>query len=73
MSTLPAGSAGSDLSTGDRFIASSVDVINRSPIALPSTLEFHHGERQKRRQRGSSSRRSRTARTRRMQQQMYIS
>ncbi|EMP38995.1 Neuronal acetylcholine receptor subunit alpha-7 [Chelonia mydas] len=42
-SALPAGLAGSDLSIRDRFIASSVDVINRSPIALPSTPALHHG------------------------------
>ncbi|CAM2114790.1 unnamed protein product [Caretta caretta] len=31
MSTLPTGSAGSDQSIGDQFIASSVDTINRFP------------------------------------------
>ncbi|CAM2111825.1 unnamed protein product [Caretta caretta] len=59
-----AGSAGSDQSIGDRFIASSVDAINRSPIALPSTPELHHCKRRKRSQQGSSGRRSRAARTR---------
>ncbi|EMP42069.1 hypothetical protein UY3_00659 [Chelonia mydas] len=64
MSTLPAGSAGSDRSIRDRFIAFSVDTINRSPIALLSTLELHQGERQKRSQQGSGGRRSRIVRTR---------
>ncbi|EMP26438.1 hypothetical protein UY3_16479 [Chelonia mydas] len=58
-------SAGSDQSIGDRFISSSVDAINRSLIALPSTPELHHCKRRKLSQRGSSGRRSRAARTRR--------
>ncbi|EMP41114.1 hypothetical protein UY3_01647 [Chelonia mydas] len=72
MSTLPAGSAGSDRSIGDRFIASSVDVINRSPIALPSTLELHHGKRRKQSRQGSSSRRSRAARMRTITEALTI-
>ncbi|EMP23850.1 hypothetical protein UY3_19100 [Chelonia mydas] len=52
MSTLPAGLAGSDRSIGDRFITSSVDAINRYPIALPSSLELHHNERRKQSQWG---------------------
>ncbi|EMP41067.1 hypothetical protein UY3_01686 [Chelonia mydas] len=62
-STLPAGSVGHDQSIGDRFTVSSVDAINRSPIALLSTLELHQGERRKRSRRGSGGR-SCTARTR---------
>ncbi|EMP38338.1 Poly [ADP-ribose] polymerase 14 [Chelonia mydas] len=64
MSTLPARSACSDRSIGDRFIVSSVDTINRSPIALPSTPELLHGKRRKRSRRGSGRRRSRAVRTR---------
>ncbi|EMP38755.1 hypothetical protein UY3_04074 [Chelonia mydas] len=57
--------AGSDRSIGDRFIASSIEAINRSLIALPSTPELHQGERRKRSRQGSGGRRFRTARTRR--------
>ncbi|CAM2106390.1 unnamed protein product [Caretta caretta] len=64
MSTLPARSVGSDRSIGDRFIMSSVDAINRSPITLPSTPELHPGERRKRRRQESGGHRSRAARTR---------
>ncbi|EMP29482.1 60S ribosomal protein L14 [Chelonia mydas] len=42
----------------------SVDAINRSPIALPSTPELHQGKRRKRSRQGSGGHRSHTARTR---------
>ncbi|EMP31702.1 YTH domain-containing protein 1 [Chelonia mydas] len=52
----------------DRWVVinllSSVDVINRSPIALLSTPELHQGERRKRSRRGSGGHRSRATRTR---------
>ncbi|KAM9113355.1 BRD4-interacting chromatin-remodeling complex-associated protein isoform 4-T6 [Pangshura tecta] len=58
MFALPDGLAGSY-----RFIVSSLDAINQSPNALPSTLELHQGERQKRSRRGSRGHLSRAVRT----------
>ncbi|EMP28690.1 hypothetical protein UY3_14207 [Chelonia mydas] len=55
---------GSDRSIGDQLIVTSVDTINRSPIALLSTPELHQGARQKRSQRGSGDHRSCAARMR---------
>ncbi|EMP33184.1 Glycogen debranching enzyme [Chelonia mydas] len=52
MSSLPTGSVGSDRSSGDRFIASSLDVINRSVSALPSTPVLERRERRRQSQRG---------------------
>ncbi|EMP29730.1 hypothetical protein UY3_13098 [Chelonia mydas] len=56
MSSLPARRVGSDQSSGDRFIASSLDEINRPPSTLPSTpiLQRHKGRRQSRQESGSS-------------------
>ncbi|EMP42393.1 hypothetical protein UY3_00329 [Chelonia mydas] len=64
-STLPAVSACSDQSIGDRFIVSSVDTINRSPITLLLTPELHQGERRKQSRWGSGGCRSRAASTQR--------
>ncbi|EMP33346.1 hypothetical protein UY3_09505 [Chelonia mydas] len=55
MSSLPAGSVGSDRSSGDRFIASSLDTINGSPSALPSTPVLQCRERRRQSQRGRDS------------------
>ncbi|EMP35492.1 hypothetical protein UY3_07456 [Chelonia mydas] len=55
LSTLPAGLMDSDRSSGDRFIASSLDMINRPPSALPSTPVLHWSERRRQSQWGSIS------------------
>ncbi|EMP33009.1 hypothetical protein UY3_09855 [Chelonia mydas] len=55
MSILPTGSVGSDQSSGGRFIASSLEAINRPPRALPSTPALHRCERRKQSRWGSSN------------------
>ncbi|EMP29066.1 Fibronectin type III domain-containing protein 3B [Chelonia mydas] len=47
LSTLPAGSMGSDQSSRGRFIMSSIDAINRPPIALASTPILHLNKKRK--------------------------
>ncbi|EMP28995.1 hypothetical protein UY3_13902 [Chelonia mydas] len=63
MSSLPAGLAGSDRSSGDGFITSSLDTINRPPSTLPSTPVPQHRERRRQSRRGSSSSRLTTVKT----------
>ncbi|XP_050797146.1 gamma-glutamyl hydrolase-like isoform X2 [Gopherus flavomarginatus] len=55
MSTLPAGLAGSNQSSRDQFIVSSLDAINRPPSALLLTLVPQFGERHRQSRRGSAS------------------
>ncbi|EMP35018.1 hypothetical protein UY3_07826 [Chelonia mydas] len=57
MSSLTAGSAGSDRSNGDQFIESSLDAINQPSSALPSTPVLQCNERRRQSRWGSGSNR----------------
>ncbi|EMP28750.1 hypothetical protein UY3_14136 [Chelonia mydas] len=55
MSSLRVGLAGSNRPSGDRFIVSSLDKINRPPSSLPLTPVLQRRERCRQSQRGSGS------------------
>ncbi|EMP35623.1 hypothetical protein UY3_07242 [Chelonia mydas] len=57
---------GSDQSSGGRFIVSSINAINRPPIALVSTPVLHLNEKHKGNRRESISRRHKAVKTLRL-------